>query len=42
MTNIPGVFATGDMRTGQSLVCKAIFDGRMAAEAIDKYLKNDR
>lgn len=42
MTNIPGVFAAGDMRTGQSLVCKAIFDGRIAAEAIDKYLKNDR
>lgn len=40
MTGIAGVFAAGDMRTGQSLVCKAIADGRAAAEAIDKYLKN--
>lgn len=40
MTNVAGVFAAGDMRTGQSLVCKAISDARMAAEAIDKYLKN--
>ena len=40
MTNAPGVFAAGDMRTGQSLVCKAISDGRAAAEAIDKYLGN--
>jgi len=40
MTSITGVFSAGDMRTGQSLVCKAISDGRMAAEAIDKYLKN--
>ncbi|MCG8484150.1 MAG: glutamate synthase subunit beta [Clostridia bacterium] len=40
MTNIEGVFAAGDMRTGQSLVCKAISDGRHAAEAIDNYLKH--
>lgn len=40
MTNIPGVFATGDMRTGQSLVCKAIADGRGAAQAISDYLEN--
>ncbi|MCT4619706.1 MAG: glutamate synthase subunit beta [Marinisporobacter sp.] len=39
-TNISGVFACGDMRTGQSLVCKAIHDGRIAAKAIDQYLKN--
>ncbi len=42
MTSIPGIFAAGDMRTGQSLVCKAIADGRQAAEAIDAYLKNNR
>ncbi len=41
-TNISGVFAAGDMRTGQSLVCKAIADGRKAAEAIDTYLKNNK
>jgi len=40
MANTAGVFAAGDMRTGQSLVCKAIADGRAAADAIDKYLKN--
>lgn len=40
MTSVAGVFAAGDMHTGQSLVCKAITDGRMAANAIDNYLKN--
>jgi len=29
------------MHTGQSLVCKAIADGREAAKSIDKYLRND-
>ena len=41
-TNISGVFAAGDMRTGQSLVCKAIADGREAAKAIDAYLRNNK
>ncbi len=41
-TSVSGVFAAGDMRTGQSLVCKAIADGREAAKAIDAYLKNNR
>lgn len=40
MTNVTGIFAAGDMHTGQSLVCRAISDGRMTAEAMDKYLKN--
>lgn len=39
LTNINGVFAAGDMRTGQSLVCKAIYDGRLAADSINNYLK---
>ncbi len=39
-TCIDGVFAAGDMRTGQSLVCKAIADGRAAAAAIDRFLRN--
>ncbi|UCD28084.1 MAG: glutamate synthase subunit beta [Planctomycetota bacterium] len=38
MTNIPGVFACGDMRRGQSLVVWAISEGREAARGIDKYL----
>ena len=31
----PGLYAAGDMRTGQSLVVRAIADGRAAAEEID-------
>ncbi|MCZ2102786.1 MAG: glutamate synthase subunit beta [Comamonadaceae bacterium] len=37
-TNVPGVFAAGDMRRGQSLVVWAIREGRQAARAIDFYL----
>ena len=33
-TSAPGVFAAGDMATGQSLVVRAIADGRAAAEGI--------
>jgi glutamate synthase (NADPH/NADH) small chain len=39
MTNVPGVFAAGDMQRGQSLVVWAIDDGRRAAAAIDRYLR---
>jgi glutamate synthase (NADPH/NADH) small chain len=39
MTSVPGVFAAGDMRRGQSLVVWAIAEGRKAAESIDCYLK---
>jgi glutamate synthase (NADPH/NADH) small chain len=38
MTNVPGVFAAGDMTRGQSLVVWAIADGRRAAKGVDKYL----
>ena len=38
MASVPGVFAAGDMRRGQSLVVWAIAEGRKAAQAIDKYL----
>jgi glutamate synthase (NADPH/NADH) small chain len=38
MSSIPGVFAAGDMRRGQSLVVWAISEGRKAAICIDKYL----
>lgn len=37
-TKVPGVFAAGDCRRGQSLVVWAINEGRGAAEAVDKYL----
>jgi len=33
------LFSAGDMRTGQSLVVRALADGRAAAAQIDKYLK---
>ena len=39
MTSVPGVFAAGDMRRGQSLVVWAIAEGRKAAAAVDCYLK---
>jgi glutamate synthase (NADPH) small chain len=38
-TSIPGVFAAGDARRGQSLVVWAIAEGRKAAEAADAWLK---
>jgi glutamate synthase (NADPH) small chain len=38
MTSVPGIFAAGDMRRGQSLVVWAIFEGRKAAQAIHRYL----
>jgi glutamate synthase (NADPH) small chain len=38
MTSTPGVFATGDLRRGQSLVVWAITEGRRAARGVDKYL----
>jgi len=37
-TSVPGVFAAGDMRRGQSLVVYAIAEGRQAARAIDQWL----
>ena len=37
-TNVPGVFAAGDGRRGQSLVVWAISEGREAARAVDRYL----
>jgi glutamate synthase (NADPH/NADH) small chain len=37
-SSIPGVFAAGDIRRGQSLIVWAIAEGRKAAAAIDSYL----
>jgi glutamate synthase (NADPH) small chain len=42
MSSVPGVFAAGDMRRGQSLVVWAISEGRSAAKAVDDYLKSSR
>jgi len=39
MTSVPGLFAAGDMRRGQSLVVWAISEGRNAAAAIDRRLE---
>ena len=37
-TNVPNVFAAGDMRRGQSLVVWAIREGRQCARAVDEFL----
>jgi glutamate synthase (NADPH) small chain len=37
-TNVPGVFAAGDCRRGQSLVVWAIDEGRRAAREVDAFL----
>ncbi|HTT04765.1 MAG TPA: glutamate synthase subunit beta [Steroidobacteraceae bacterium] len=38
VTNVPGVFAAGDCRRGQSLIVWAINEGRGAARECDRYL----
>jgi glutamate synthase (NADPH/NADH) small chain len=38
MTSVPGVFAAGDCRRGQSLVVWAISEGRQAARGVDAFL----
>ena len=37
-TSVPGVFAAGDARRGQSLIVWAINEGRQAAKMADRYL----
>mgnify|MGYP001339540910 CR=1 FL=1 len=37
-TNVNKVFVAGDCRRGQSLVVRAIDEGRLVAERIDKFL----
>lgn len=39
MSSLEGVFAAGDMATGQSLVLKAIAGGRQAAREVDGWLR---
>jgi glutamate synthase (NADPH/NADH) small chain len=40
-TSVPGVFAAGDMRRGQSLIVWAIAEGRQCAREIDRYLMGE-
>jgi glutamate synthase (NADPH/NADH) small chain len=40
-TSLPGVFAAGDCRRGQSLVVWAITEGRGAARAVDEFLMGE-
>ena len=41
-TSVPGVFAAGDARRGQSLIVWAINEGRQAARMCDRYLRTLR
>jgi glutamate synthase (NADPH/NADH) small chain len=38
LTNVPKVFAAGDLRRGQSLIVWAINEGRGAAREVDRFL----
>jgi glutamate synthase (NADPH/NADH) small chain len=38
-TSVPGVFASGDARRGQSLIVWAIEEGRRCAAAVDRWLR---
>jgi glutamate synthase (NADPH/NADH) small chain len=40
-TSVPGVFAAGDLRRGQSLIVWAIAEGRKAAREIDVFLQGE-
>jgi NADPH-dependent glutamate synthase beta subunit-like oxidoreductase len=40
-TTVPGLFAAGDARRGQSLVVWAINEGRGAAREVDRYLMGE-
>jgi glutamate synthase (NADPH/NADH) small chain len=42
LTSVPGVFAAGDMRRGQSLVVWAIAEGRKTAASVDAYLHKNK
>ncbi|MDP3938544.1 MAG: glutamate synthase subunit beta, partial [Deltaproteobacteria bacterium] len=41
MSSVPGLFAAGDARRGQSLIVWAIREGRDAARGIDAYLRRN-
>ncbi len=42
MSSVPGVFAAGDLRRGQSLVVWAIAEGRQAAAGVGRYLRDSQ
>ena len=42
MTNIPGVFAGGDVINGGDTITRAVGDGKIAARKIDEYLRRKR
>jgi glutamate synthase (NADPH/NADH) small chain len=42
MSSVPGVFAAGDLRRGQSLVVWAIAEGRQAAAGVARYLRDSQ
>ena len=42
MTSIPGVFAGGDAVTGEATVISAMGAGKVAAEGIDKYIRESK
>jgi glutamate synthase (NADPH/NADH) small chain len=41
-TNIPGIFAGGDIATGAATVILAMGAGKRSARAIDQYLKSKK
>jgi glutamate synthase (NADPH/NADH) small chain len=41
-TSVPGIYAAGDANRGPSLVAWAIDEGRRSAEAIDRYLQEEK
>ncbi|OGC40672.1 hypothetical protein A2Y85_00650 [candidate division WOR-3 bacterium RBG_13_43_14] len=41
-TNIPGVFAGGDVTRGPNTVIEAMADGKKAALSIDKFIRGDK
>ncbi len=42
MTNVPGIFAGGDVVTGPDIAIRAIAGGKKAAQGIHKYLRSKR
>src|SRR5208282_5333682 len=41
-SSVPGIFAAGDARRGQSLIVWAINEGRQCARMVDRYLASRR
>lgn len=41
-TNLPGIFAGGDVVTGPNVFVNAVKQGRMAAVSIDRYLRGEK